>query len=204
MIDGEVDAPSCRTQGSHVRFLVSPEFSLTGFNDHARKGSVFREVLRTLELSGLAHIKPVVDGGVFVKKPDAATFAGFFSNVLGLGSIDIEDLTVTRLPIEKGVVYPVVKKARIEDFKSIDESVGSAFAKIERGEKIRNEKFRFHVLLVELSRNSIFLMIANAIVPIIAAFVEMLNPSLEHTRRIPENHPDNLEGIKRRNVLSAK
>lgn len=145
-----------------------------------------------------------MDGGVFVKKPDAATLAGFFSNVVHLGSIGIEDLTVARFPIGKGVVGPVVKTARIGDFKPIDESVGSVLAKIERVEKIKYGKFLFHVLLGELSRNSIFSMVANTIVPIIAVFVEMLNPSLEHARCIPENQPDNLEGIKRGNVLSAK
>ncbi|MBW2123874.1 MAG: FadR family transcriptional regulator [Deltaproteobacteria bacterium] len=156
------------------------------------------------ELSRQMSVKQGVDGGIFVKEPDGTNFTRSFSDLLRLGHIDIEELTEARLLIEKDVIDLVTRKAEQRDFEPLDQIITTGFAKLQRGEKIRKENFQFHIVLAELSRNPIFVMIVNAIVPIIAVFVEMLNPPLAHSRSILESHRDILEEIKRGNAAAAK
>lgn len=164
---------------------------------------VIRESLRTLEMSGLIFIKPGVGGGVFVKEPDATNMFKSFSDLLRLEYIDIEQLTEARLLIEQDLLELVVKKAKPEDFKPLDDLIVVASEKIKRGEKIRKENFQFHIELAKLVRNPLLAMVVNSIVAIVSVFVHNLDPPLEHSKEILRSHKEILRELKRGNLLSA-
>lgn len=166
--------------------------------------ALIREALRLLELTGLVFIKQGAGGGIFVKNPYETNFAGSFSDLVRLGYITIEDLTEARLLIEQDAIDLIMRKGKREDFNSLDDLITLSFEKIDRGERIREENFKFHVTLAQLSQNPIFTMIINSIMPIIAVFVEKVNPTIEHSRRILESHRDILEEMKRGDTIAAK
>jgi len=165
--------------------------------------SVIRESLRTLENSGLVYIKQGMDGGIFVREPDSKSLTKSFSELLCFGHITIEDLSEARLSIEKDVIELVMRKGKKEDFELLDKIISKGFLKIKKGEKIRKENFEFHVVLAKLSRNPIFMMIVDSIMPIIATFVDKLNPPPNHSLKILENHRDILKEMKRGNLSKA-
>jgi len=165
---------------------------------------IIREALRVLELAGFVFIKQGAGGGIFIKNPHETNFAGSFSNLIRLGYITIEDLTEARLLIELDVIDLLVRKVKKEDLQSLEDLITLSFEKIDRGERIREENFKFHITLAQLSQNPIFIMIINSIMPIIAVFVKKVNPAIEHSRRILESHRDILEEIKRGNTMAAK
>jgi GntR family transcriptional repressor for pyruvate dehydrogenase complex len=165
--------------------------------------SVIRESLRTLENSGLVYIKQGMDGGIFVKEPDSKSLTKYFSELLCLGHITIEDLSESRILIERDVIELVMKKGKKEDFEILDDIIQRGFSKIERGERIRRENFDFHIVLAKISKNPIFIMIVNSIMPIIVTFVEKLNPPPDHSLKILEGHRDILKEMKRGNLTKA-
>ena len=165
---------------------------------------VIRESLRYLELSGLIHIKQGIDGGIFVKEPEANYMMRPFSDLLRLGYINIEELTEARLLIEMDVLELVMKKVQVEGFKLLDEIISLGFEKIKRKESIRMENLNFHILLAELSRNPIFIMIINSMMAIISVFIKEMNPSRAHSKRILESHKDILEEMKTGNIEAAR
>lgn len=165
--------------------------------------AVIRESLRTLEFSGFIRIKSGVEGGAFAQKPDFRIFARYFSDLLRVGSVNIEQLTEARLLIEKNVLELVIQKNEKAHLKPLDEIIAVGFSKLAKGEKIRKENLTFHTVLAELSRNPIFILIINSIMPIIGAFVEALNPPPQHSRDILESHRDILEAIKNKNLKEA-
>lgn len=166
--------------------------------------SVLREALRSLELSGLVDIRQGVNGGIFLKQLDASIMKKSFSDLFCFGLLDIEALSEARLLIEKDIIELVIKKAHKVDFTELDRVIREGFEKIEKGEKIRKENFRFHTLLAELAGNPVFVLIINAIIPITSAFVELLDPPPDHSRYILESHRDILEAIKVRDAERAK
>lgn len=165
--------------------------------------AVIRESLRTLEFSGFIQIKSGVEGGAFAKKPDFRALARFFSDLLRVGSVNIEQLTEARLLIEKNVLELVMQKNKKADLTPLDDIIKTGFTKLERGEKIRKENLTFHTVLATLSKNPIFILVINSILPIIAAFVEALDPPPRHSREILESHRDILEAIKSKNLKEA-
>lgn len=165
--------------------------------------SVIRESLRTLETSGLVYVKQGMDGGIFVKEPDSKSLTKSFSELLCFGHITIEDLSESRILIERDVIELVIKKGKKEDFELLDDIIRRGFLKIERGEKIRKENFDFHIVLAKLSRNPIFMMIVDSIMPIIITFVEKLDPPPDHSLKILEGHRDILKEMKRGNLTKA-
>jgi GntR family transcriptional repressor for pyruvate dehydrogenase complex len=165
--------------------------------------SVIRESLRTLENSGLVYIKQGMDGGIFVKAPDSRSLTKSFSELLCFAHITIEDLSESRILIERDVIELVMKKGKKEDFDLLDDIIRRGFSKIKRGEKIRKENFDFHVVLAKLSRNPIFMMIVDSIMPIIVSFVEKLNPPPDHSLTILEGHRDILKEMRRGNLKKA-
>src|SRR4030042_588796 len=200
--------------------VVSEEIKASIFSQHFNPGdklpserdlahqmqvgrSVIRESLRTLENSGLVYIKPGMDGGIFVKAPDSRSLTRSFSELLCLGHITIEDLSESRILIDRDVIELVMKKGKKEDFKLLDDIIRRGFSKIKRGEKIRIENLDFHVILAKLSRNPIFMMIVNSIMPIIATFVEKLNPPPDHSLKILESHRDILNEMRKGNLKKA-
>jgi DNA-binding FadR family transcriptional regulator len=166
--------------------------------------TIIREALRILELAGLVRIKQGASGGIFVKAPDEANFAGPFLDLIRLGYITIEGLTEARLCIEQDVIELVMTKAKEEDLRLLDDLITLSQEKIDRGERIREENFKFHIVLAQLSQNPILITIVNSIMPIIAVFVEKVNPAMEHSRRILESHREILEQMKKGNTIVAK
>lgn len=86
-----------------------------------------------------------------------------------------------------------MRKVKREDLKPLDDLITLSFQKIDRGERIREENFKFHITLAQLSQNPVFIMIIDSIIPIIEVFVKKVNPAIEHSRRILESHRDILE-----------
>jgi GntR family transcriptional repressor for pyruvate dehydrogenase complex len=165
--------------------------------------SVIRESLRTLENSGLVYIKQGMDGGIFVKAPNSISLTKSFSDLLCFGHITIDDLSESRILIEKDVIELVMKKGKQKDFELLDDIIHRGFSKIRLGEKIRKENFEFHVALAKVSKNPVFMMIVDSIMPLIITFVEKLNPPPDHSLKILEGHRDILKAIKRRNFKKA-
>jgi len=166
--------------------------------------SVIREAFRILELSGLIYTKKGPNGGSFIEKPGAAILTRSFSYLMRLGEIDIDQLTEARIMIEKDVLQLVMNKNKSKaDYKPADELIASALNKLKRGESYKEENFRFHTVLAELSQNPILIMNVESLMSIISIFVDYLKPSLEHSQKILESHKHMLEEMKLGNIETA-
>jgi GntR family transcriptional regulator, transcriptional repressor for pyruvate dehydrogenase complex len=82
-----------------------------------------REALFSLANSGLLKIKRGAGGGNFVSEPSVDSYAEFFTLMLQMGKVRVQDLTEARLFLEPNVARLATERATSEDLKNIELSI---------------------------------------------------------------------------------
>lgn len=154
-----------------------------------------REALRILELSGFITIKRGASGGPIISNTISDTISNLFLDAIQMKTIAIDELTVARLEIEKVVLNYAIDNADDSDIKRLQENVLKAKRKIESNIQAFSENVEFHILLAKASKNHLFVMVVQSIMAIVADFLSRLEPDLEKSTQVVEDHEDILNAI---------
>lgn len=138
---------------------------------------VVREALRTLEQSGLVHIKQGSLGGAFVKNPDTTVMTRSISDLIKIGHVTLGELTEARLGIEKVILGFAMMRMNSEDLNLLKKNIEDSEEKFLRGERRTKDHMHFHILLAKLTKNLLFEMIIESMMDVTKSFVE---PDVKH------------------------
>ena len=94
---------------------------------------VVREALRTLEQAGLIYIKQGSSGGAFVNHAGTKVITRSISDMIRIGNVSLQDLTETRLGIEKVVLELSINKITKDDLDLLEKNIKDSEEKISKG-----------------------------------------------------------------------
>ncbi len=154
-----------------------------------------REALRILELSGFITIRKGARGGPIISDTISNTISNSFLDAIQMKSINIGELTLARLEIEKVVLNHAINNADSSDIKDLQENVLKAKRKTENRFQAFSENIEFHKLLAEASKNHVFVIVIQSIMAVVADFLSRLEPNLEKSKRVVKAHEDILNAI---------
>lgn len=154
-----------------------------------------REALRVLELSGFITIQKGGNGGPIISDTISDAISKSFLDAIQMKSITLGELTVARLEIEKVVLSHAINNADDSDIKRLQENVLKAKRKIESKTQAFSENVEFHRLLAKASKNHLFVIVVQSIMTIVADFLSRLEPDLEKSKQVVEDHENILNEI---------
>lgn len=111
-----------------------------------------REAPRILELSGFITIQKGGGGGVRVKDNISGTISRLFLDAFQLEQTSLEELTTTRVEIERVVLKYAVMNADEGDIGALRKNVSMARKKIEKQLAIIDDNITFHQMLAKASK----------------------------------------------------
>lgn len=166
---------------------------------------VVREALRTLEQSGLIHIKHGSNGGAFIKEIDASVITRSISDMVNTGNVTIRDLTEVRLGIEKVILEFAIKRITDEELDLIKKNIEATEKEESKGIRPTKHYFEFHLLLAKSSKNPLFETIVESVMNVVASFLEKLRINKkEYGRGVLDYHKQIYQAIQDRDGLAAK
>lgn len=163
-----------------------------------------REALRSLQEMGLITIRPGIGGGAFVNQMGIKPVIESLSNMLRLGKIHIGEIWEFRLTVEPNIAFLASQRRDNLDIKQIEE-INSIREKEIQGRKapvISN--IDFHQAVAKASKNSLLIMVIDAIAMILMEELKKFQFSLKDHQNIFKYHKEITECIKRKDSEKAK
>jgi GntR family transcriptional repressor for pyruvate dehydrogenase complex len=163
-----------------------------------------REALRSLQEMGLITIRPGIGGGAFVNQMGIKPVSDSLFNMLRLGNINIGEIWEFRISIEPNIAFLASERRDQWDIKQIEE-INSIREKAIQGRKapvISN--IDFHQAVAKASKNSLLIMVIDAIALILMEELKRFQFSLNDHRNIFKFHKEITESIKRKDSEKAK
>jgi GntR family transcriptional repressor for pyruvate dehydrogenase complex len=169
--------------------------------------SAVREALRILELSGLVIIKKGNQGGCFIQEVNSSQqLIDYLSDNWRLGQINLVDLTEARYWFESIIVDIAGQKTTKKDIDKLRKSIDSAEQLFKEGkvrEKI-DKNFDFHVLLAQITGNTILIDTLSAIFELLSYFLVKIKPNRQITLNTFKAHRDIVDFLEAGQVERAK
>jgi GntR family transcriptional regulator, transcriptional repressor for pyruvate dehydrogenase complex len=161
-----------------------------------------REALRLLDLSGFISMQKGCAGGPLVVDTILNSIGNSFLEAFQMKRITIEELTVTRTEIEKIVIDYVLRNAEEADIKALEENISEARRKLENNLPAFDTNVQFHKLLARASKNLVFLIVMESIVPVISDSRSQLGHRLEVSERCVVEHEVILDTVRRKDRMA--
>lgn len=165
---------------------------------------VVREALRTLEQSGLVHIRQGSLGGAFVKNPDTAVITRSIADQIKIGNVTLQELIEARLGIEKVILDFAVMRVKNEDIDLIKKNIEDSEQKLLKGERATEENINFHILLAKSAKNILFEMIIESIMNVTKSFLLSLKPDVKYINNVLTYHKKIYKALEEKNLPMAK
>ncbi|MCJ7704064.1 MAG: FadR family transcriptional regulator [Desulfobacterales bacterium] len=165
---------------------------------------VVREALRTLEQSGLIHIKQGSYGGAFIKTADTAVITRSISDMIKVGNIPLQKLTEARLGIEMVILEFAIQRIDRNDLDLLEQNIRETEQQIHKGLRATEGNINFHLLLAKASKNPLFEMMIESIMNVTKSFLLSVKPDIHYINRVMNYHKEILEAIKEKNLPLAK
>ncbi len=166
-----------------------------------------REALRVLELSGLVIIKKGNQGGCFIcQVSNDHKLVDYLSDHLRVGNASLPMLTEIRYWLESTIIDIVGQKATQKDFEGLRKSISKAerlHRENEEEERIF-ENFRFHILLAQITENTILIDFLSAICELLSYIMYKIKPNRTITLRTFKAHWRILHLLEAGDVEGAK
>jgi GntR family transcriptional repressor for pyruvate dehydrogenase complex len=165
---------------------------------------VVREALRTLEQSGLIHVKRGSLGGAFVKDPGTTVITRSISELINIGNVTLRELIEARLGIEKVVLEFAITRISDEGLDLLKKNIEGSEEKFLRGERATEEHILFHVLLARSAKNLLFEMMIESIMNVTKSFLLMLKPDINYINNVLTYHKEIYKAIREKNLSTAE
>jgi DNA-binding FadR family transcriptional regulator len=165
--------------------------------------AVIREAFRSLENSGLMHVRLGSAGGAFVKEIDYTTLADTLEGILRLNNVSLEDLTITRTAVETATFAIVLENITDADLETLEASIAEAREALAQGIK-EPKNGAFHMALAGITKNRLLIGIIESLLELQKKFAHRYGFSYERKKRFVEEHQQVLELLKRREYKQAQ
>lgn len=163
-----------------------------------------REAMRLLELSGYIKIEKGLGKGAVVADTVMNTFSNLFLEAFLMKKIDIHDLTVARIEIEKAMMQYVLKSITPEDIRALEENVRASKEKIKNRIQPFHENIEFHRLLARISKNSVFILVIELIMTVVSDFRSQVKLPFTFPKKNISDHERIVDALKRGNWEEVK
>jgi len=165
---------------------------------------VVREALRTLEQSGLVHIKQGSLGGAFVKDPGTTVITRSISDLIKIGNVTLGELTEARLGIEKVILEFAIMRMNNEDLNLLKKNIEDSDQKFSGGERATEDHIHFHILIAKSTKNLLFEMIIESIMDVTESFLLSLKPDIKYINNVLTYHKAIYNALKEKNLHMAE
>lgn len=155
-----------------------------------------REAYRALELFGMVEIRRGNEGGAFIRAPNRRSIIQSVSDLLAFQGITLEEWNEARLFLELDIGRLAIKRARKEDYDSLDGLIEEANQKIEAGVPAHEEHIRFHLSFASLARNRILFTSYNSMMDLLLNNLVALRATLDHSRKATLTHKRIIAALK--------
>lgn len=156
-----------------------------------------------LELSGFINIQRGGTGGASIQNTILTKVGNSLTDAIQMESITIEELTSARLEIEKIVLGHAIEKADDSDIDKLKHNVQNAKEKIKSGSQAFKENIEFHGLLARCSKNQVLVIVVQSIMRVVADFLNRLEPSLENSSLVVNDHQEIVDALIRKDSKKA-
>ena len=128
-----------------------------------------RDALRILECAGLIEVRVGARGGAIVTSPGYTEIRRFFSDILTMSTLSLEDVMETVAAFEQGIIDYICERANDGDLVDLEEICGrSELATINNADRIALFT-EFHCRLASAAHNNTFVLIAETLRSVIPA-----------------------------------
>ncbi|MCX7857498.1 MAG: FadR family transcriptional regulator [Deltaproteobacteria bacterium] len=156
-----------------------------------------REAMRLLELSGYIRVEKGLGKGAVVVDTVMNTFSKLFLEAFLMKKIDIHDLTVARVEIEKIMMKYVLENITSEDIQTLEENLKISKDRIKNKIQPFNENIEFHKLLAKISKNSVFILVIELIMAVVSDFRSQVQLPLSFPKKNISDHERIVEALKK-------
>jgi DNA-binding FadR family transcriptional regulator len=173
---------------------LPPEASMLEYYQVGRAS--LREALRLLEVNGLVTIRPGAKGGPVVGAANSEHLGRMMTLYFGLGGATYDHLSQVML-----ILYPMVaevaarRKLTKQEKKTLEDAVEHACG-VPDPRLLEDETLKdFHYLLAELSRNPVWMLLADAVGAIFSDHIMSTADSSEFHATAADDHREIAEAV---------
>lgn len=169
-----------------------------------------REALRTLETKGLIAIRKGSSGGAFIQAAPPDQIADIIVDNLELDGITRNEITESRVLLEKNIVKDIIKNATPEDYKLIEQNLETTKALVndftpDGANEFTAKSIEFHHLLVKAAHITPLIVFHSALAKWVSrSITPSLRLPLEGRHWSNNSHEMILEAIKSGDIAKSQ
>lgn len=137
-----------------------------------------REALRLLEMSGVVELRKGPKGGSFVSGGSTTLLSTGLRDLLSLGGVSIEQLTLARVMIEKSVVEAACDTATEQDMAALEDQLDlaqGALSKKDYETKLA-ALIEYHRVLARATHNPVLVFVMDALMDMMFEYSSSIGP----------------------------
>jgi len=146
-----------------------------------------RQAYHVLNLLDIIDIKKGARGGAIIKEPSHRPLTQSLNDLLGLGSMRMEDIAEARLYLEKNIVELVHLRITDGDIKTLYNSAQKSLGLIKVGKPAHQENLNFHFILANIARNPVLKISYSSVLDLMNLIIET-TADLKMSAIIAEEH----------------
>jgi GntR family transcriptional regulator, transcriptional repressor for pyruvate dehydrogenase complex len=155
-----------------------------------------REAYRALEMFGMLEIRRGNEGGAFIRAPSRHSIIQSVSDLFRFQGITLGEWNEARLLLELDIARLAIKRGDVRDYKHLEDLIGKAYEKIDRGIPAHEEHIDFHLAFAELAHNPILYTAYNSMMDLLLNNLISLKVTLEHSRKATLAHVAIVDALK--------
>jgi len=145
--------------------------------------NAIREALRTLEMAGVLRLEKGRSGGAYIRPANASRMTVAMQDFLDYGSIDLDELTETRILVLEMVTRQACDRGQDADFDAIEHNIDETASATDAGLLDRRAELaaEFYTLVAAATHNRVLAIVVTSLSQIL--------PRLIQTRIDPQSRP---------------
>jgi DNA-binding FadR family transcriptional regulator len=161
---------------------------------------VVREVLRSLEQSGLVEIKAGPKGGPIVADNMHKPIFDSARDLVDRGELTLEYFAETRDAIERLAVKRAAKKATTDDIDMLKEINEQLLKEVANPAEARKKNMAFHMAIAEIAGNPLLKLILQSILELLGVVFPMPQQSAVFFRKTYERHKAIITAMRKHDI----
>ncbi|MFO7785377.1 MAG: FadR/GntR family transcriptional regulator [Thermodesulfobacteriota bacterium] len=162
-----------------------------------------REALRLLESSGFIDVNRRGSAGPVIKDTILKKVSALFLDSFRMKKIDLAQLTLARLEIEKNVLRYVCENITESEIRQLRKNIAQSRQKLAKEIIPTEENIVFHKLLAAASKNQVFVIVVESLMAIVADSLTRIGPDLKTSHNVVAYHDRILQAIVDRDLEKA-
>jgi GntR family transcriptional regulator, transcriptional repressor for pyruvate dehydrogenase complex len=181
---------------------LPPERVLAG---HLKVGRpAVREAYRALELVGIVVVRQGKHGGAFVRDSEQRSVTQTLEALIRVDGTDLAELAEARLALEGAMIELAARRRNPKDLARLRACTDDAVSLSRQGITATDENLRFHVLLGEMSGNSVLQLLLRSVLDLLRMAITSLTPEAETSLEVAEDHYKIIDALEARDCVRAR